>query len=332
MLTAMPARPRSPRPAHRRRPYKPVTDAAPLTYDASDTAFVAGLLGPGYEVQRLLGRGAVSCTHLVREVESGRPMVARVLHREITQDDTARAHIRRLTRAGLTLAHPNIVRTFAMAGDDEPVPYAICEFVEGSDLATLIRHEGRLPEERAVRIAHDIASALEAAHAKGLVHGSLRPTDVLVDGATGHARVYEFDSPLFGDFGFLGNPKYAAPEQLQDPGSGPRAPADVFALGAILFEMLTGADPFPADSTMQQMVRKLERPPIPLRKLRPDVSEPLEPLLARLMAAEPRKRATASEAREALEASVPPAPIAQPQGEPLAVLEARRLPPRFAGE
>ena len=277
-------------------------DPVPLTYDASDTAFVGELLGPRYEVQRLLGRGAIACTHLVREVESGQPLVARVLHREITQDDTARAHIRRLTRAGLALAHPNIVRTFAMAGDDEPVPYAICEYVAGTDLATMIRHEGRLPEDRAVRIARDIAAALELAHANGLVHGSLRPTDVLVDGTTGHAKVYEFDSPLFGDFGFLSSPKYAAPEQLQDPGSGPRASADVFALGVILFEMLTGADPFPADSTMQQMVRKLEQPPIPLRTLRPDASEPLVPLLARLMASDPRKRATSAQAREALEA------------------------------
>ena len=289
-------------PARRRKPTRPVADAAPpAAYDASDTAFVGSLLAPRYEVDRLLGRGAVACTHLVHEVETGRPLVARVLHREIAQDDTARAHIRRLTRAGLAIAHPNIVRTFAMAGDEEPVPYAICEYVAGSDLATLIRHEGRLSADRALRVARDIAAALEVAHARGLVHGSLRPTDVLVDATTGHAKVYEFDSPLFGDLGFLGNPKYAAPEQLQDPGSGPRAPADVFALGVILFEMLTGADPFPADSTMQQMMRKLERPPVLVRKLRPDAPEAVEQLLARLMASEPRKRLTATEARAALE-------------------------------
>jgi eukaryotic-like serine/threonine-protein kinase len=274
----------------------------PAPWDSADPALVASLLAPRYTEERLLGRGAVACTHLVREAATGRAVVARVVHWAIARDDSARAHIRRLTRAGLALEHPNIVRTFAMSPDTERVPWAICEFVDGPDLGTLRARQQPFPVGAAVRVAYGVAAALEAAHAKGLVHGSLRPSDVLVDPKTGDAKVYEFDSPLFGDLGFLGKPRYASPEQLQDPGSGPRAPSDVFALGVILHEMLTGEDPFPGGSTMQQMVRKLDQPPIPLRRRRPDAPAALEALLVALLAAEPRGRPAAAAARAALEA------------------------------
>ena len=270
-------------------------------WDSADPALVAMLLAPRYTEERLLGRGTVACTHLVREASTGRAVVARVVHWAIARDDSARSHIRRLTRAGLALDHPNIVRTWAMSPDTERVPWAICEFVDGADLGTLLARQHRLPVDLAVRVARGVASALEAAHAKGLVHGSLRPSDILVDPGTGDAKVYEFDSPLFGDLGFMGKPRYAAPEQLQDPGSGPRAPADVFALGAILHEMLTGEDPFPGGNTMEQMMRKLDQPPIPLRRVRPDAPEALESLLATLLAAEPRHRPAAAAVRAALE-------------------------------
>jgi len=277
----------------------------PAPWDSADPALVASLLAPRYVPERLLGRGAVACSHLVRETATGRALVARVVHWAIARDDSARAHLRRLTRAGLVLDHPNIVRTYATSPDTERVPWTICEFVDGADLGTLLAREPRLPVEVAVRIAHGVAAALEAAHAKGLVHGSLRPSDIFVHPATGEAKVYEFDSPLFGDLGFLGKPRYAAPEQLQDPGSGPRAPADVFALGAILHEMLTGEDPFPGGSTMQQMLRKLDQPPTPVRRVRPEAPAALESLLASLLAAEPRQRPAAAAARAALAALLP---------------------------
>ena len=279
-----------------------VERAEPAPWDSADPALVASLLAPHYTEERLLGQGAVACTHLVREAYSGRSVVARVVHWAIARDDSARAHIRRLTRAGLALQHPNIVRTFAMSPDSERVPWAICEFVDATDLGTLRAREPRLPVPLAARVAAGVAAALEAAHAKGLVHGSLRPSDILVDAKTGEAKVYEFDSPLFGDQGLLGNPRYAAPEQLQDPGSGSRAPADIYALGVILHEMLTGEDPFPGESPMQQMMRKLGTPPIPLRRLRPDAPAALESLLAALLAAEPRRRPAAAAARAALAA------------------------------
>jgi serine/threonine protein kinase len=251
--------PRSPRRPRRKRPAT-VTPAEFEPYDAGDPDVARRVLEPHYEVIRLLARGAVACTHLVRDREAGRELVARILRWEVAKDESARAHLRRLTRAGLALEHPNVVRTFAMSADEDRIPYAICEFVDGVDLATLLAQGGRLPPENAARLARDVAAALEAAHAKGIVHGSLRPADILATPGV-RAKIYEFDSPLFGDSGVLGDPRYAAPEQLQDPGSGARAPADIFALGAILYEMLTGQDPFPATSPMQALRRKLDPEP-----------------------------------------------------------------------
>jgi len=283
-----PRRPRRPRPPRAQRP-----DLE--RYDAADPALARRVLEPHYEVIRLLAQGTVACTHLVRDREAGRELVARILRWEVARDESARAHLQRLTRAGLTLDHPNFVRTWGMSRDDEPVPYAICEFVDGVDLATLLAQGGRLPPENAARLAADVAAALEAAHAKGIVHGSLRPADILVTPGV-HAKIYEFDSPLFGDSGVLGNPRYAAPEQLQDPGSGAGAAADVYALGAILYEMITGSEPFPAPSWMQALHRKLEGPAPGV----PAAPAPVPDLVRRMLDPEPRRRPSAAEVRAAL--------------------------------
>jgi len=286
--------PRTPR--RPRRPRPPRAQREELgRYDAADPALARQVLEPHYEVIRLLAHGAVACTHLVRDREAGRELVARILRWEVARDETARAHLRRLTRAGLALDHPNIVRTFGMSRDDEPIPYAICEFVDAVDLASLLQQGGRLPPENAARLAADVAAALEAAHAKGIVHGSLRPSDILVTPGV-HAKIYEFDSPLFGDSGVLGNPRYAAPEQLQDPGSGARAPADVYALGAILYEMITGTDPFSTLSAMQALRRKQEGPPPEA----PAAPEPIPDLVRRMLDPEPRRRPSAAEVHAAL--------------------------------
>lgn len=288
-----PRRPRRPRAPHAPRP-----ELEP--YDAADPEVARRALEPHYEVVRLLARGQVACTYLVRDREAGRELAARVLLWETARDETARAHLRRLTRAALGLEHPNVVRTFAMSGDDEPVPYAICEFVDGVDLATLLRQGGRIPAGNAVRIAAEVAAALEAAHATGIVHGNLRPADVLVTGGM-HAKIYEFDSPPFGDLGAIGNPRYVAPELLVDPGSGPRAASDVFALGAILCEMLTGTDPFAAASPMQALRKKLDGPPPPP----PAAPAPVQDLLRAMLDPEPARRPASAAVRAALDAAAP---------------------------
>lgn len=278
------------------RPPRPPTPAPP-EYDAADAAFVASLLAPRWTVESLIATGPLACTHLVRESVTGRPAVARVVHARLARDETASAHIQRLTRADLGIHHPNVVRTFAVSPAAAPAPWAICEYVEGMDLGALIAAGAPFAPARAAGIARDIAAALAAAHQAGVVHGNLRPAGVLVEHGTGMAKVYEFDSPLFGEAGFLNDPTYAAPEQVQDPGSGAQAAADLFALGTILYEMLAGRLPWAADTAIARMVRQFKDPPAPL----PDaIPAGLGDLVVRLLAPTPRARGTAVLARDAL--------------------------------
>ncbi len=269
-------------------------------YDSSDPQFVGRLLGKRYDIVRLLGKGGLASTHLVRDREARRDAAARIVHSSIARDESARAHIRRLARAGLKIEHPNIVRTWAVAPETEPVPYAICEFVDGTDLLRLMRAEGPLPVPRAVGIARDMAAGLAAAHAAGIVSGNLRPLDVLVERVGGRAKMYDFDAPLFGDAGFVGNPRYQAPERLADPASGPRSATDLFALGCILYEMLAGRPPFVAGSPMKEMMMKMDGQWSPLRDHRPDVPRGVENVASFLLDPDPAKRGTAAEAHTEL--------------------------------
>ncbi len=269
-------------------------------YDSSDPQFVGRLLGKRYDVVRMLGRGSLAATHLVRDREARRDAAARIVHSAIARDESARAHIRRLARAGLALEHPNIVRTWAVAPEDEPVPYAICEYVDGTDLLSLMKQEGPLPLPRALGIARDVAAGIGAAHAAGIISGNLRPLDVLIERVGGRAKMYDFDSPLFGDASFMGNPRYAAPERLLDPASGPRAASDLFALGCILYEMLAGRPPFGGGSPMAEMMMKMRGERTPLREHRPDLPRGVENVVGFLLDPDPAKRGTAAQAHDEL--------------------------------
>jgi serine/threonine-protein kinase len=285
---------------HRRRPAPPpATEWEP--YDSADAAVARRLLGPAWAVVRLLGTGDLAATHLVRETATGREAALRVVHERIARDETACAHIRRLVRAGTHVQHPNLVRTQAASGDTSPIPWAICDLVEGTDLATLLEQAGRLPLQRAVAIARDVAAALEAAHAHGVVHGNLRPGDVLVEHGSGRAVVYAVDSPLFGESGLLGAPTHAAPEQLEDPGSGARPAADLFALGSILYTMLAGEPPFHSPSGFEEVKRKQAGTHTPVTQHAPKTPRTVENLLDYLLSPEPAARGTAAQARTELE-------------------------------
>jgi len=265
-------------------------------YDSADPALAGSLLAPRYELVRLLGRGALGATWHVREQATGREAVARIIHDAVARDATARAHIRRLARADLAVDHPHIVHTYEVAAARQRVPYVVCEYVDGTDLASVMRAEGRMALPRALGIARDAAEALVAAHRRGIVSGNLRPSGVLVERASGRAKVYEFDSPLFGDAGLLNDPTWAAPEQLEDPGEGPRPTADLYALGGMLYAMLTGTPPFAGATGFDAVRKKLEGAFTPVAKLRPDVPRVVENLLDCLLAGDPARRGTAAQA------------------------------------
>lgn len=282
-------------PRRRHAPPPPV-DEEWEAYDSADPALATSLLAPRYQVLRLLGRGAFGSTWHVREASTGREAVARLVHDAVARDETARAHIRRLARADLAVDHPHIVRTWEVAAATGHVPYVVCEYVDGSDLASVMREEGRMALPRALGIARDVADALAAAHGRGIVSGNLRPSGVLVERASGRAKVYEFDSPLFGESGLLNDATWAAPEQLEDPGEGPRPGADLYALGGMLYAMLAGAPPIAGATGYEAVKRKVEGRFTPVATLRPDVPRVVENLLDYLLAGDPARRGTAAQA------------------------------------
>jgi serine/threonine-protein kinase len=286
-------------PRLRRAPRTPASEERE-PYDSADPALAAALLAPRYEVLRRLGRGALAATYHVRETATGREAVARVIHDALARDATASAHIRRLARADLTVTHPHTVRTLEVSVEGARAPYVICEFVDGRDLGSVMREEGRMALPRALGIARDVADALAAAHGRGIVSGNLRPSGVLVENATGRAKVYEFDSPLFGEAGLLSDATYAAPEQLEDPGEGPRPPADLFALGGMLYAMLAGTPPFGVGHGFEIMRRKTEGTFPPVATHRPETPRAVENLLDYLLAADPARRGSAAQARDEL--------------------------------
>jgi serine/threonine-protein kinase len=227
-----------------------------------------------------------------------------------------------------TLGHPNIIESTDMGFTDHQVPYIAFEYLEGSLLTDEIYRLGGLPVRRAVRIAEQIASALRAAHAAGVVHRDLKSDNVFLtdsDEASDHVKVLDFGiSRLLGgerDKLVIGTPEFMAPEQITDP-EHVDARADVYALGVILYEMLTARRPF-ASAEPEQLVQQIVRdPPPPLGvDLPPGLSELIE---TKLLVKDPAHRLPAmADVEAALEAFVTRGdgtPIPRRRSQPLAAV------------
>lgn len=224
-----------------------------------------GELLAGYRIERRLGHGATGVVYLARQVALDRPVALKVVGGPFANDDAFRARFRHEARAAAALDHPNVVTVLDSGEDDERLWLAM-RLVDGPDLRVLLRRTGRLEPEHAVSVVEQVADALDAAHAAGLVHRDVKPGNVLVEDAPGgalHAELADFglvglgpghDDPddggrpgapdAVGGGEVEGTPDYAAPEQLA--GQEATAAADVYALGRVFAEMLTGDPATPA--------------------------------------------------------------------------------------
>jgi hypothetical protein len=229
------------------------------------------------------------------------------------------------SRTAASLDHPNVI-TIHRAGEEDGVLFQVMRFVEGEDVRGVLSREGPLEPDRAVRILTQVASALDAAHASGLVHRDVKPANILLGAGD---RVYLTDFGLSKrtegtdatrTAGVMGTVNYLAPEQIR--GGQLDARTDVYALGAVLFQMLTGRVPFPADSDEAKMWAHLSEPPPRASELRPGLPPALDDVIRRAMSKAPDDRyRTAGELAGDAASAIEPA-----AAEPVAVQAERRRP------
>ena len=260
----------------------------------------------GYRLEELVGTGGMSMVYRAQHLRLERTVALKVLMPELSQDDSFKERFTRESRLAASLDHPNVIPIYE-AGDEGGVFYIAMRFVGGSTLKHVLETDGPLPAARAASVMSQVASALNAAHEeKGLVHRDVKPANILVvsgHGAEGGDHVY------LSDFGiakqraagaltktgmFVGTADYAAPEQIEGRELDRRA--DVYALGCVLYETLTGAPTYEKDSEVALMYAHLLEPPPQVTHKRPDLSPEIDAVVAKAMAKSPDDRyATATE-------------------------------------
>ncbi len=252
------------------------------------------LIAGRYELEELVGTGGMSSVYRAHDRLLERDVALKVLHEQFTADTDYVERFRREARSVAQLSHPNIV-TVIDRGEQDDRQYIVFEYIAGENLKSLVEREGPLPEDEAVRLTLQIARALGFAHEHGLVHRDVKPQNVLLNG-DGRAKVTDFGIARSLDVKggltqtgtVMGTSDYIAPEQAR--GSRVDAQSDIYSLGVVLYELLTGEVPFPADNFVAVAMRHINEPPPSVRERRPDVSPRLDAAIRRAMAKEPRDR------------------------------------------
>jgi tetratricopeptide (TPR) repeat protein len=247
-----------------------------------------------YRIEGEIGRGGMGVVFRATDLTLGRTVAIKVLRADWT-DEKARARLIREARTAANLRHDNVVTVYAVVNPGDAAPYLVMEHVQGTTLAALIRSRGMLEAGRAADVIVHVARALEAAHDQGLIHRDVKPSNVLIESASGRAKLSDFGLARSGDGdgsmtqeGFLaGTPTFMSPEQA----SGMRLDrrADVYSLGATLYEALTGEAPFRGAPHMvfQQVTSEEPRPP---RALFDRIPRDLETICLKAMSKEPARR------------------------------------------
>ena len=264
------------------------------------TTLEAGDTLDSYRLDAVAARSGMGTLFRATDLRNGRSVAVKIPHAEMEADPELLERFRREEEIGRELDHPGIVKTYA--GEERSRRYLVLEWVEGRLLRAILNQEGRLPVDRAAGFTLQILDALDTMHKHGVAHRDLKPENIMVD-ANDRVTIIDFGIAMKADarrithVGFspaLGTPDYISPEQVRGARGDQRS--DIYALGAMLYEMLTGEPPFTGSNPLAVMNRRLLDDPAPARSLNPSISPQLEEILRRALERDPRHRyATAAE-------------------------------------
>jgi serine/threonine protein kinase len=250
----------------------------------------------GYRIESLLDRGGMGVVYKAVDIDLERTVALKIIAPEHTQDATAVARFKAEARLAASLEHPNIV-PIHRGGEEDGILYLAMRFVPGTNLRHVI-DRGPMSLARIARIVTDVGDALDAAHTLGLIHRDVKPANILVSGEPEHEHVYLADFGLtkrLGSVGALtrtgswvGTPDYVAPEQIQ--GHSVDCRADIYSLGCVLYEMLTGDVAYPKDTDVAKLWAHVADPPPRPSGLRPDLAPAFDEVVARATAKDPGDR------------------------------------------
>ncbi len=268
----------------------------------------------GYRIDELIGRGGMGVVYRAHDLRLKRTVALKLMAPELAQDQRFRERFSRETELAMSLEHPNVVPIHD-AGDVDGRLYLAMRYVEGRDLRALLHAEGALDKVRSLAICSRVGNALDAAHANGLVHRDVKPSNVLLDAGEhvyladfGLTRRLDEDGGSAAEQRSVGTPAYLAPEQIE--GGPVDGRTDIYALGCLLYECLTRETPFVRDSRLAVAWAHLEEEPPRVSDRRPELPEAIDMVIRKAMAKEPADRHTTcaeliAAAEEALELRPP---------------------------
>ena len=264
-----------------------------------------------YRVIELIGEGGMGKVYLAEHVEIGKRVALKVLHPSYSRMPDLVERFRREARAASKIGHPNIVDVTDSGTTADGSVYFVMEYLEGVELGSVIEREGALDVARALKITGQICRALSAAHREGIIHRDLKPENIFLitrDGTADVVKVLDFgiaktteaeaarERRLTSPGMAMGTPEYMSPEQAA--GRPADARCDVYALGAIMYEMVTGIPPYSGDNFMEILTKKATQDPLPPHVVRSELPSPVSDLVTAAMARSPNDRPQTMEALE----------------------------------
>ena len=268
---------------------------------------VVAAIGEQYEIDGEIGRGGMSVVYRARDIRLNRTVAIKVLPPELAYDPAIRTRFTREAQTAAQLSHAHIVPIYDV-GERGGIAYLVMALISGGNLATLLAHEPRQPIDEVRRILYEIADALAFAHLRGVIHRDIKPDNILLDADSGRAMVTDFgiarameaNTRLTVTGIAVGTPTYMSPEQAV----GEReidGRSDIYSLGVVAYQMLTGRVPFTAGNSMALLMKQVAERPRPIVELRPDTPKPLRDAVERALMKAPEDRwPTAATLRDAL--------------------------------